>query len=88
VDNSHRATGAAGTQLFAEGTMFARSNWCVIQTGGVDRDFVPAMHWLVRKSLRVIRIIQGLRVKERTVGLTEIACWPAGEGDTGDSKKQ
>jgi hypothetical protein len=60
----------------------------MIQTGGIDRDFVPAVDWLIRKSLCVIRVIRGLGMKEWSVSLTEIACWPVGEGDSGDGKRQ
>lgn len=88
MDNGHGAAGAPGPELFAEGAMLAGSNRGVVQTGSVDRDFVPAVDWLVRKSLRVIRVIRGLRMKERSVSLTEIACWPAGECGTGDDKRQ
>jgi hypothetical protein len=59
--DGHGAAGAAGAELFAEGAVLAGSDRGVIQTGGVDRDFVPAVDWLVRKSLRVIRVIRGLR---------------------------
>ena len=88
VDDGHGSAGAAGAELFAKGAVFAGSYGGVIQTGGIDRDFVPAVDWLIRKFFCVIRVICRLGVKERSVGLTEIARWPLGEGKTGDRKRQ
>jgi hypothetical protein len=88
VNNGHCTAGAAGAELFAESPVFTWRNWGVIQTGGIDRDFVPAVDRLIRKFFCIIRVIWGLSVEERSVGLTEIAGWTVGQGEAGYVKRQ
>src|SRR5437763_11573244 len=88
VDDSHGTAGAAGAELFAESAVFTGRNRGVIQTSGVDRDFVPATDCLICKFFCVIRVIWRRGMKEWTIGLMKIARWPVGEGEAGDAKRQ
>src|SRR6202011_3473029 len=48
VNNSHRATGATGSELLAKCPDLAGRYWCVIKAAGVNRDRVPAMNGVER----------------------------------------
>jgi len=48
VNNGHGAAGTSGTELFAENTVFARSDGRVIQACRINRDLIPAVDHITR----------------------------------------
>ena len=52
VHNGHRATGTARPKLFAENSGVAGRDRSVIETGGINRDFIPTMQYVERSARR------------------------------------
>jgi hypothetical protein len=80
VHNGHRATGTARPKLFAENSGVAGRDWSVIETGGINRDFIPTMQYVersVRRDDRHNRRRSAL--KTRPEFLAEAIVRPGGE---------
>jgi len=52
VHNGHRATGTARPKLFAENSGVAGRDRSVIETGSINRDFIPTMQYVERSARR------------------------------------
>ena len=71
VNDSHGATGAAGSELLAKDAQFAGRHRCVIKPAGVNRDRVPAMNGVERIFWRQRVACRPRAIEARAKEITE-----------------
>ena len=86
VHNSHCPARAPRPELFAEHSILARRNGCMIEAGRVNRDLIPPVN-RVEPLLRSRVQVNGLRWTEaRTERVAKTVCASIGEG--GETKHE